>query len=151
MTKMRGIACGFAAMAVLMLAVAPAWGQVIQPTAAGVYVGTLTATASSCTATGTVCVIAPVNSTVGAVAIQVSGTFSATLTFEVTVDGTHWVAAAAAAPAATEARVTTATAAGLWQMNTAGYDAVRVRCSAFTSGSAAVTIRRAIGPPGNGS
>jgi hypothetical protein len=111
--------------------------------------GALTATNANCTATA--CVSMPVTSLTNTIGIQVTGTFVGTVTFEVTVDGTNWVAAAAVVTAATTARVTTATAAGLWQLPVAGFVAARVRCSAFTSGTINVTMNRSAASPSNGS
>ncbi len=110
--------------------------------------GALTATNSACTATA--CVQMPVIAAANGVGIQITGTFVGTITFEVSVDGTNWVAAAAAVTVATEARVTTATAPGLWQINVAGYTGMRARCTAFTSGTITVTLNRSAGTPGNG-
>ncbi len=74
------------------------------------------------------------------IGVQITGTFTATATFEATVNGADWVACAATS-AAGGAVVTTATAAGLWAIPAAGYAAVRVRCSAYTSGSLTTTLR----------
>ena len=65
---------------------------------------------------------------VGSVGIQVTGTFSATITFEATVDGTNYV---------TYALSDLSTAA----RTSGGYAAVRARCSAYTSGSPVLTVR----------
>jgi hypothetical protein len=130
---------------VMALAVMPATAQTNVPftkTAA------LTATNASCTATA--CVQMPVTSATNTVGVQIWGTFSGTVSFEGTVNGSTWVAVAGAVPAITEARVITATAAGMWQINVAGYAAVRVRCSAFTSGTINVVLNRSAATPGNG-
>jgi hypothetical protein len=135
-----------AALAVALLAVvSPAEAQ-------GIYLlktGALTATNASCTATA--CVSIQVTSTTGTVAVQIVGTFVGTVAFEASVDGTNFVAVAGAVTAATEARVVSATAPGLWQINAAGYTVLRARCSAFTSGTINVTINRSTAPSGNGS
>ena len=82
----------------------------------------------------------------GFVAVQVTGTLSATITFEATVDGTNWVAASMVPigqqPAYATA-VTTTTAVGIWNVPTAGLAGFRARCSAYSSGSPVVTIRYA--------
>lgn len=75
----------------------------------------------------------------GTVACQVTGTWSATLTFEGTVDNTTWVTIKANA-LASDTLVTTTTGNGVFVMG-AGLTAVRVRCSAYTSGTATVTLR----------
>lgn len=98
----------------------------------------ITAQGSDCATTNACASLtfAPSN---GGVGIDVSGTFSATLQFEVSVDGTHW-RSAAANPAAGGAAVTSTTGAGGWQINVAGMVGVRVRCSSFSSGTAVVTL-----------
>lgn len=78
----------------------------------------------------------------GAVAVQITGTLSATITFEATVDGTNWVAFNMV-PAASATAASTATAVGAWSANTGGYAGIRARCSAYTSGSPVVTVRYA--------
>jgi hypothetical protein len=80
----------------------------------------------------------------GAAAVQLSGTFVGTVTWEGTVDGTNWVGIPAV-PATTVAalRVLTSTAAGVWQFNTSGYAKIRARCSAYTSGTVVVVMRKA--------
>jgi len=76
------------------------------------------------------------------VAVQITGTLSATITFEVTVDGTTWVAAAMT-PAAGGSTVTSATAVGAWSASVGGYAGFRARCSAFTSATTCVVTVRA--------
>ena len=72
------------------------------------------------------------------VAIQVTGTFTGTLTFQGSVDGATWVAIGAV-PAAGGAEVSTTAATGLW-MITRVPPFVRVQMTAFTSGSAVVAV-----------
>lgn len=73
-------------------------------------------------------------------ALQLSGTFSATVTFEATVDGSNWIAVALAnANSTTRARATTATAAGIFLLEEAGgLTLLRARVSAYTSGDVTV-------------
>lgn len=78
----------------------------------------------------------------GFVAVQVTGTFSATITFEASVDGTNYVAFNMT-PSNSGTDASTATAAGAFTKATGGYSAFRARCSAYTSGSPVVTIRYA--------
>jgi hypothetical protein len=77
---------------------------------------------------------------VGSVGIQVTGTFSATITFEATVDGTNYVALNCL-PSNSSTTASTATAAGAFTVSSGGYAAVRARCSAYTSGSPVLTVR----------
>lgn len=72
----------------------------------------------------------------GSVGLQVTGTFSATVTFEGTIDYQNWVAMPVLDTAG--ARQTTATAAGLFTVSTVGVVAIRARVSAYTSGSVTV-------------
>jgi len=69
--------------------------------------------------------------------LQVSGTFSATVTFEGTVDGANWIAIQMTNLNAGTAS-TTATAAGLFAGNVAGLLKIRARISAYTSGNVTV-------------
>lgn len=69
----------------------------------------------------------------GEVAIQLAGTFTATVLFEATTDGSTY-SALSVTPAAGGVAVTSATATGQWQGDCGGFSSVRARCSAFTSG-----------------
>jgi hypothetical protein len=86
-------------------------------------------------------------------AVTISGTWVATVQFEGTVDGTNWVAVNAYVPS-TLAAVTSTTANGTWIIPAAALGTIRVRSSAFTSGTIAVTIRNVGGsfvvPGGSG-
>lgn len=75
------------------------------------------------------------------VTLQVSGTFSATLQFEATADGTNWVSVMAV-NVADGSSASSSTATGVFSLSNAGYSKVRVRCSAYTSGTAVVTAVR---------
>ncbi len=74
----------------------------------------------------------------GSVAFQLTGTFSGTVTFEGTIDGTNWVATQVF-PVGSSTGATTATAAGIWRMNATGLKSCRARCSTYTSGTVVVT------------
>lgn len=82
-----------------------------------------------------------------AIAVQLVGTFTATVTFEATLDGTNWQAIGlfpVATPTGTPA--TTATAVGMWQTGPlVAYAAVRARVSAFTSSPSGFMAIRAVG------
>ena len=72
--------------------------------------------------------------------IAVSGTFVATLQFEQSGNnGVTWVAATGS-PQPAGGGVTLATAAGLWTFNVGSLTDLRVRASAYTSGTAAIVI-----------
>lgn len=76
------------------------------------------------------------------VAIQVAGTFTGTITFECSVNNSNWVALAVKASSQTTATtlVTTTTAVGVFTVPTVGLQSVRARMSAYTDGSADVTV-----------
>jgi hypothetical protein len=95
-----------------------------------------TAMQSAATATGNG---TPMNLTgVTTVAVQVSGTFSATTTFEASVDGANWVAIYGLR-CATLARVNATTATGLFLFSVPGFRLFRARVSSYSSGSVTVT------------
>ena len=113
--------------------------------------GSITTSSSNCSASAA-CVRLDLEDDAGAVSVTVSGTYSATLQFEGTGDGTNWVSVDATPfPSGTDVNSTTST--GTWRVNGAGLQAVRVRASAYTSGTASVTIRQgsvAVGSTGGG-
>lgn len=76
-------------------------------------------------------------------AIQVTGTFTATLTFQSSFDGSTWVShtvTTAPVTASIGTQVTTATAAGKWYANVSGIRKFRVTCTSYTSGTATVVL-----------
>ena len=76
----------------------------------------------------------------GGVAVQIVGAMSATITFEVTIDGTNWVAFNMT-PSNSGTAASSATAAGAFSALTLGYAGIRARCSTYSSGSPVVTVR----------
>ena len=80
------------------------------------------------------------------VRIQITGTWTGTVTFQSTVDGTNFTATnvrpVGQADANTTA-VTTATAVGQWIMNARGAAGVRVTATAAITGTALVSITNA--------
>ena len=76
----------------------------------------------------------------GSASIVLSGTFDGTLEFEGSADGgTTWVAVDCFPPNS-NTPATSATEPGVWQLNVAGMTNLRVRCSAYTSGTVVATI-----------
>lgn len=71
-----------------------------------------------------------------AVAVQITGTFVGTITFETSLTGVtgEWVATGLT-PAAGGAAASTATVPGLWILTPNGVNQFRARVSAYTSGS----------------
>lgn len=72
--------------------------------------------------------------------IELTGTFTGTVIFEYTINGTDWYTMTVKIITVGTA-VTGATAVGKWEANVAAYQAVKVRCTAFTSGSINVCMR----------
>lgn len=71
--------------------------------------------------------------------IQLAGTWTATVTWQGTVDGTNWVSVAAVDTASTtSAMATTATANGIYRIDTTGFTAIRPNVTAFTSSASMV-------------
>lgn len=84
---------------------------------------------------GAVTILVPATSTA---ILVVSGTWVATLAFEATVDGTTYFSVQAQTIPG-NAGVTTTAANGNFGLSVGGYNSVRVRASAYTSGTATVT------------
>lgn len=74
------------------------------------------------------------------VAFQLTGTWTGTITFEASVDGTNFVAFNVT-PSNSGTDVSTATANGAWSKANNGYAAFRARFSTATSGTPVITIR----------
>lgn len=70
----------------------------------------------------------------GAVGLQLTGTWAATVSFEASIDGQTWVALNMV-PSNSATAASSATANGAWTANVAGFLLVRARCSAYTSGT----------------
>lgn len=88
----------------------------------------------------------------GTVTFQLSGTFSATVTFEATNEtgaNPTWVAVPAA-NVNTGATATTTTAAGIYRILASAYLRVRARCSAYTSGTINVVAVASLGNTASG-
>jgi hypothetical protein len=82
------------------------------------------------------------------VAIDLRGTFVATVTFQGTIDGTTFfnLQATPVASSNNVAAVTTAAAAGAWYVQSGGCVQVRAIATAFTSGTITATIRGVTSP-----
>lgn len=96
----------------------------------------------SLTATGSV-TINPVNGC-GSATLQITGTWVATVQFEATTDGTNFFSINGIVPT-TGARATSTTANGQWVLPVAGYEQVRARVSAFTSGTVVIDLEASSG------
>lgn len=75
----------------------------------------------------------------GGIGVQVTGTFSGTLQFEMSLDGTTFVAVQAT-NVTTGAVGATTTSTGVFRFDVVGALVVRVRATTFASGAAVVTI-----------
>jgi hypothetical protein len=100
--------------------------------------GTITAANAACTATACVYLAMPLNAS--AATAVLSGTFSATVQFEASVDGLVW----------NSIGVGSATSAGSYTFSLTGQRVIRARCSAFTSGSMGVSWGATVGASGGG-
>lgn len=134
----------------LFLLSAAAFAQNNQCSSGGVgnsCVGTITAVDASCTKGQ--CVNMPLAPSVNSAAISVAGTFSATLQFEVSLDNVNF-SSASCTPSAGGSATGTAAAAGIWQCPVYGFSYVRVRPSAYTSGTAQVSVQASGGGGSSG-
>ena len=89
------------------------------------------------TATGTASIGGASPSRTGFMLVQFTGTFSATIEFEGSLDGTNYVDLSALPVSDlydTTAAATSVTAVGLWRVDTSGLPFVRLNCSTFASG-----------------
>ena len=80
-------------------------------------------------------------SNAGAVAFQVAGTYSGTLNFAVTLDGSTYAAVSAYPPNSTTSATST-TSTGKWTAGVAGFRGFCVYASAIASGTAVITINQ---------
>jgi hypothetical protein len=72
------------------------------------------------------------------ITVQVAGITSATVTWEVSVDGSNWVGILAAPPSTGTGALTT-TADGVFSVSVAGFPLFRARISAWASGAITIT------------
>lgn len=80
----------------------------------------------------------------GAVTAQVTGTFVASLLFELSVDGTNFTYAYGF-PYGSANWSGSSAAPGIWRFNVAAVEVFRVRATTYTSGTATVTLRASHG------
>jgi hypothetical protein len=86
----------------------------------------------------------------GSVAIQVTGTWTLTLTPQVSVDGANWIALSSTGllntnTGAYSATITGTNANGIWQADVGSFKQFRITCSAYTSGTAVVSLQASNG------
>lgn len=75
----------------------------------------------------------------GTVSLQVTGTFSGTIALQCTVDGSNWVALRIT-PVNSATTVTSLTSTGIWTGTAGGCASVRAVSTAWSSGSASISI-----------
>ncbi len=109
--------------------------------------GSITATDSVCRPASCVLYVLPTTGNVGTVSVQITGSYTATLSFYMTVDGVNFVLASGA-PIGSSTTVTSTASNGIWLFSTPGILAVRVLCTAFVSGTASVTMQASSIPAG---
>ncbi len=102
--------------------------------------GSITAADSVCRPASCVLYVLPVTGNTGTVAVQITGTYVATLQFEETIDGTTFVAASGIRSNSTASDSSTSST-GIWQFPAAGVLGLAVRASAYTSGTATVVMQ----------
>lgn len=75
----------------------------------------------------------------GGVGVQITGTFSGTLQFEMTINGTDYVAVLST-DVTTGSQSATSAATGIFFFNCVGANAVRVTSTAWSSGTATIAL-----------
>ena len=138
--NMELVSSGYVSGTVTMVATL----HVISPTIAGVA----TATDLDKSTSGTIAalngtVVLPING-LSTVNISVTGTWVATITFEAQSGDGVWNALAAANPNGGD-NVSTATVNETYTLGVGGFTQVRVRASAYTSGTIAITMNGSVG------
>lgn len=111
-------------------------------------VSTSEASEISTTSCPTGCVDQDVSSQ-GSVGIQITGTWVGTITFYGSVDNSTFVALNLI-PLASSTATSTATSNGVWNGSIAGLSTVRIKFSAYTSGTATVVFRNALSAKSSG-
>lgn len=102
--------------------------------------GPVSLTSATCPGSG--CVALPISG-YGVVGFQIAGTYSGTISFEGSIDGSNWVAMTVY-PSNSSTGVTTTTSTGVWSGGVGGLQAVRARMSSYSSGTATVSLLSAI-------
>ena len=133
----------FLALVAAILFAGPLAAQTIPNTA------NLTASDAGTCATAGACLVVNVNNQNAASVVQLTGTWSATVQFEATTSQGGTFVAINAFPLNSTTAVTSATGNGAWRVTTSGLAQLRVRVSAFTSGTVAAAITASTGAAAN--
>ncbi len=88
--------------------------------------------------------LSPSDGFAGIVALQITGTWVGTITFQATIDGTNWVSVLAV-PSDSTTAATTTTGNGIFRVDAGGYFGIRAKVTAYTSGTAVVRANNVIG------
>lgn len=105
----------------------------------GMFTGALMQNAAAATANGSTLTVDGYS----VATMQVSGTFSATVTWEANIDQTNWIAVQAT-DLATGTAATTTTGTGLFRIQCFGLSQLRARVSSYSSGSVTVLGRAVV-------
>lgn len=111
--------------------------------------GNLTSASASCLASNCLTIMVPADASTAT--LQLTGTWSATGQFEVSADAKNVNDPSAtwqninAAPVPSGQQVISATANGVWQADVAGMTAIRIRLSAFSSGTVVAQLSLSYG------
>lgn len=130
----RVLAAWVGVVAVLLCWAPVAWAQT---GAQEVLLQSITTGGTDCTV-ATNCVVSPDIFRTSQVSIQLAGSWSGTVQFEGSIDGTNWTALVLT-PIASGTAVSSATGNGIWS-GQAAVAKVRARCSTFNSGPISVSI-----------
>lgn len=109
--------------------------------------GTISATTSNCNATlinTTSCIVLPLAKDSASATFAISGSYTGTLNFEVTVNGV--TSSLSVTPQAGGAAVISTTGTGTWQVGVVASSTVQVRASALSGGTPSVTIQSSTAP-----
>jgi hypothetical protein len=110
----------------------------------------LTAQSTTCGTVAGSCVTLPIVQDSATSVIVLGGTFSGTVQFEASADSMTTWQAISGTPTNSTTTVTSATGAGQWRFAVAGVNAIRARCSTYSSGIVNATITGSRGSPALG-
>lgn len=99
----------------------------------------LNAASTACGTTNS-CLVIPIAASTGGATFTLSGTFVGTVQFEASADYGSTYVAFNVTPSNSTTAASSATAGGVWQGNAAGYTNLRIRISAYTSGTVVASI-----------
>jgi len=110
--------------------------------------GNITSSGASCSSGATNCLLMPLPDKTASISITVTGTFNATLQFEISGDNNTTYVSVSGPPKSGGAPVSSTTTTGVWVIAASGFNYFRVRASAYTSGTATVSLQASNAPLG---